>query len=333
MTMQGHQLGAPVMMTLGGYRFGITTAAYNELTRTAEWRWQAQDRFGGTPAVQHTGKGAEAITLPGVIYPEWRGGTGQLDAMRALADSGEPQVLIDGAGRVLGMWAIERIEERQAVFAAAGVPRRQEFTMTLKKVDEADPVASAFEAASTAAAAIVTTIANQSPDVAIAVPSGSVAAGVQTGAAGIVSNAKSTIGQVSAAIDSATSTINDVVETVTAAAAPALDAMRQAQTAAANLTAAVSKAQRLVQQVGKINSIATATAALGELQSAASSAVAFGGVASRGLQAVVGNLTDTSQPSGAVNAVNGGLASTNRLVVAASSTYATVTNYIRSFSE
>ncbi len=329
--MDGHILGAPVMMTLGRYRFGITTAAYAELTRTAEWRWQTLDRFGDTPAVQHTGKGAESITLPGVIFPEWRGGAGQLDAMRALADSGEPQMLIDGSGRVMGMWAIERVEERQATFAAAGMPRRQEFTLALKKVDDADPAASALTAIKAAATANVAQIAANAKT-GLALPSpGSIVAGVPTGAAGIVSSAKSAVGQVSAAIDSATSAISNVVETVTAAAGPAIDAMKQAQTTAANLKAAVKKTELLVKQVGSIKSLADAQAALGTLQSAASSAVAFSSRASQAMQGVGTDLTNTSAPAEAISAVEDGLFTVNRLVVTASSIHSATTSFIRSF--
>ena len=83
--------------------------------------------------LQHVGQGTETITLPGVIYPEFRGGTGQLDAMREIAGKGEPLSLIDGGGGVMGLFAIERIEEKQAVFAAAGVPRKVEFTLQLRR--------------------------------------------------------------------------------------------------------------------------------------------------------------------------------------------------------
>lgn len=128
--------GADVMMSLGGFRFGLNTAAYQELSRTAEQRWAAQDRFGQMAALQHTGPGPETMTLPGVVYPEFRGGPGQLDRMRELAGRGKPLQLITGTGRVLGRYVIERVEERQSVFAAAGLPRKVEFTLSLRLQDD-----------------------------------------------------------------------------------------------------------------------------------------------------------------------------------------------------
>lgn len=134
-----YKTGASVMLQLGSFQFGINTAAYQTLQRSNEWRWPSQDRFGKGPVLQHVGQGAETITLPGVVYPEWRGGLGQMDALRALAAEGKPQTMIDGTGNVLGRWVIERVEEKQAVFADAGVPRKQEFTVQLRRYfDEFD---------------------------------------------------------------------------------------------------------------------------------------------------------------------------------------------------
>lgn len=127
--------GADVMMSLGGFRFGLNTAAYQELSRTTEQRWAAQDRFGQDAALQHTGPGPETMTLPGVVYPEFRGGFAQVDRMRELAGRGRPLSLITGTGRVLGRYVIERVEERQSVFAARGMARKIEFTLNLRRYD------------------------------------------------------------------------------------------------------------------------------------------------------------------------------------------------------
>ncbi len=135
----GYKIGAAVMLQLGSFQFGISTAAYQNLQRSVEWRWPAQERFGKGPVLQHVGPGDDTITLPGVVYPEWRGGLNQIDNLRALAAEGKPQQLVDGRGNVLGRWVIERVEENQAVFADAGVPRRQEFTASLRRYfDEFD---------------------------------------------------------------------------------------------------------------------------------------------------------------------------------------------------
>lgn len=131
------------MMKLGPFQFGIWTAAYNEASRVSEWRWARQEVFGQPEALQYLGPGSETLTLTGAIYPEHRAGPGQVDAMRAAASKGEPLLMVSGQGNVLGKWVIEKIDEKQSVFAAGGVPRKQEFTMTLRRHGPAPAAAAA----------------------------------------------------------------------------------------------------------------------------------------------------------------------------------------------
>lgn len=129
--------GAPMLM-LGDFQFSLNTAAFQELNRAAEYRWASQERFGKHEALQYTGPGADTITLPGVLYPTFRGGGGQISKLRALAAQGKPQLLIDGTGNVLGRWVIESVEERKSHFAALGAARKIEFTVKLRHFDGGD---------------------------------------------------------------------------------------------------------------------------------------------------------------------------------------------------
>lgn len=121
------------MMILGGYAFGLNTAAFQELNRTTEWRWPSQDVFESRPVLQFTGWGKDTIQLPGIIFPEYWGGTEQLEILRALAGQADPLILIDGRGNIIGEFVITALQERQSVFAPGGAPRRQEFTLTLER--------------------------------------------------------------------------------------------------------------------------------------------------------------------------------------------------------
>lgn len=128
--------GTYVMMTLGAFDFQLSTAVYQELVRTNKYLWPSQDRFGSAPAVQFTGKGDETISLPGVIYPEWIGAGDAIDNLRTIAGKGQPLTMIGGTGSVFGQWVVEGIEEKQSIFAQAGVPRKIEFTLSLKKFSD-----------------------------------------------------------------------------------------------------------------------------------------------------------------------------------------------------
>jgi uncharacterized protein len=143
MSIIGNALGSLVdyatgympMMMLGSYTFSINTAAYQSLSRTTEYTWKKVDRFGQDPARQYTGPGDDKQTLEGVVYPMYRGGGGQLNKLRQLANQGQPQTLVDGAGNVYGRWVIERITEKQTEFAALGQPKKQEFSIELVRYD------------------------------------------------------------------------------------------------------------------------------------------------------------------------------------------------------
>lgn len=124
-----------VMMQLGSFQFSIMTAVYQELIRKNEYKWPSQHRFGQRPSRQFVGVGDETMQLPGVIYPEYRGGFQQIEAMRRIAALGQPLLLVDGLGKLWGRWVIESIDEKQSLFAAFGAPRKQEFTLSLARFD------------------------------------------------------------------------------------------------------------------------------------------------------------------------------------------------------
>lgn len=128
--------GPTIMLQLGAFQFGISTAAFQELARSSEYRWAPQDLYGQLPTRQFTGPGDEFLSLPGVIYPEWRGGFAQVEQMRAMAGEGQPLPMVDGDGASLGRWAIERVEEKKTAFAAAGRARRVEFTLQLVRLPD-----------------------------------------------------------------------------------------------------------------------------------------------------------------------------------------------------
>lgn len=123
------------MLQLGAYQFSVSTAAYQELSRGAEYRWAEQQRVGTNDALQFTGAPAESLELRGVIYPHYKGGLDQLTLMRAQASLGVPLPMISMGGRIMGLWVVEAVREGQRIFEKGGSPLRQEFDMRLKRYD------------------------------------------------------------------------------------------------------------------------------------------------------------------------------------------------------
>jgi uncharacterized protein len=125
-----------MMMALGMFVFSLHTLAYQELQRQTDWRHPSNSRVGTNPARQFAGRGDDAITLPGVILPELAGSVLSLDALRMMADTGKAWPLVEGTGRVMGIWVIESITETKTLFFPDGAARRIEFSISLKRIDD-----------------------------------------------------------------------------------------------------------------------------------------------------------------------------------------------------
>lgn len=123
------------MIQGGAVPFGLSTAAYQELERSNEWRWARQERIGANDAMQYVGPGEETISLSGAVYPGQLGDAGTLGRLRLQASLGLPLPLIGGTGRVFGMFVLESLSEGQTIFAVGGVARRIDFSMQLGRYD------------------------------------------------------------------------------------------------------------------------------------------------------------------------------------------------------
>lgn len=125
-----------MMLALGMFVFSLSTLAYQELQRQTEWRHPSSSRVGAAPARQFVGRGDDSITLPGILFPELAGTMLSLDALRLMANTGKAWPMIEGSGRIYGLWVIESLSETKTVFFRDGTPRRIEFTLSLKRIDD-----------------------------------------------------------------------------------------------------------------------------------------------------------------------------------------------------
>jgi hypothetical protein len=91
---------------------------------------------GALPARQFVGKGDDTITVSGLIVPEISGQQLSLDALRLMGDSGKAWPLVEGTGRIYGLWVIENVQQTSTLFFKDGAPRRIEFSITLQRVDD-----------------------------------------------------------------------------------------------------------------------------------------------------------------------------------------------------
>ncbi|MCL6230201.1 phage tail protein [Bartonella bilalgolemii] len=124
-----------MMLALGGFIFSIETAAYQVLDMTYDIPWVEQGRLGRKAALQLPAAANAAFSLKGIVYPDFKGGHGQIEHLRQMAHNG-PHILVTGQGKILGKFVILSVEEKQSVFHYNGTPKKQEFTIKLREYGE-----------------------------------------------------------------------------------------------------------------------------------------------------------------------------------------------------
>jgi len=130
------------MLTIGPFVFRITTAAYESLQRTDNWRWATVERLGKASAEQYIGPGSRELDISGAIYTLYDAGraiasdfvvgTRHPDNLRSLGDMGVPVQVVSGRGQVLGKWVVVSVSETQSTFLVNGSPKKQEFNIKLR---------------------------------------------------------------------------------------------------------------------------------------------------------------------------------------------------------
>lgn len=265
--MNGHRIGAAVMLQLGSFQFGISTAAYQELNRRSGYRWASQDLYGKEPALQFTGPESQTIALTGTIYTEYRGGNGQLATMRSLAAGGRPLNLVEGSGRMLGRWVIESVEEKQTVFADAGMPRKQEFSVQLRK----------FPDAPAGYSNLAVLVASAAAPAAAATPA-TAAAAVTTAKTGLSKFVESATSTVSGAVKTMTATVEAVkakAAEIGNAVAPVVATVQRGISTARALQNQVANLKETMHNLNSLENIQSAVSGVMSTASAASNAGAF----------------------------------------------------------
>jgi phage protein U len=127
------------LFQLGSFQFDLPNGVPQSLNRTAEYRWEVQDRLLRDPAAQFLGPGSQEITLDGVLFPGFSGRQSTMETLRELAAKGEPQMLTDGLGKVYGKWAIRSVQEGLGTFAPGGGARQISFNISLLRYVEDNP--------------------------------------------------------------------------------------------------------------------------------------------------------------------------------------------------
>lgn len=117
------------------FYFNLSTAGYNSLRRQTNYNVATQDRLTRMPALQAVSKGADSITVSGVIFTK-KSGASQMNRLRDIGFRMVPVMLTTGYGESFGQFYISRIEEDQDGVFPDGMPRKQSFTLEFQRYGE-----------------------------------------------------------------------------------------------------------------------------------------------------------------------------------------------------
>ena len=125
-----------MMLALGFFVFMRKTLPFQQMNRSSDFNWKPNSRVGKHAAFQYLGPGDDSISISCELYPELTGGHASLDAIRLMALTGKSWPLIDGAGRIYGMYIINSVQENGSEYFNDGTPRKINFTLKLTQVEE-----------------------------------------------------------------------------------------------------------------------------------------------------------------------------------------------------
>ena len=122
------------LAAIGMFAFTTDSALFDAMDRDREWRHERTERFGAMAASQFTGPGADRLTISGKLVPEVVGRYGAIETLAEMASTGDAWPFMDGNGRVLGTYVIDRIGERLGNLTEYGAARANDFTIELTRV-------------------------------------------------------------------------------------------------------------------------------------------------------------------------------------------------------
>lgn len=123
-----------MLAALGMFVFDTSSALFDEMSRTREWRHESTNRFNADPASQYSGPGEDRISLMGELVPELAGDYSAMETIAEMAATGEAYPLADGYGQVFGDFVILRLDENKKHLTDDGRPRQNVFAIDLKRV-------------------------------------------------------------------------------------------------------------------------------------------------------------------------------------------------------
>jgi hypothetical protein len=122
-----------MLYQLGAVQFEVAPVNVNEVTHKTGADFVAKDVIGAAKPLEFMGPSEETMALKGQLVPHRHmGALDGLEALKAMARSGEPQILMRGDGCCFGWQAVKSCEATETYLDASGVGRVITFAVELQ---------------------------------------------------------------------------------------------------------------------------------------------------------------------------------------------------------
>ncbi|HCJ5744629.1 TPA: phage tail protein, partial [Escherichia coli] len=122
-----------MMMIYGMFVFELKTLPHQQVQQNKAWRHVKNDRINRSASWQYIGAGEDQMTLSGILYPEITGGEVSLSLLTTQAYTGRPWPLIDGVGKIYGMYVITGLQIIRSELDCYGKAKKIEFTISFQR--------------------------------------------------------------------------------------------------------------------------------------------------------------------------------------------------------
>ncbi len=130
-------MAGPIIAALGPFAFTAYGFGLKTISRSLKTPWAAIKVPGGLDRLQWMGGDSETMRIEGVLFPAEFGGRTSLNGISAAAKAGTPLHLIQlsaaNTGSIVALCVIEGVDDEQSYIGPDGVPRKNAYSLDLKR--------------------------------------------------------------------------------------------------------------------------------------------------------------------------------------------------------
>lgn len=122
-----------IQLMWGLFPFSVDTIPHELFKLSTSYKYAENSRVGETNSLQYLGKNNDIVTLEGALFPLITGGRNIVELFKVQAELGTAFPLIEGTGRIYGMFVCTSVEETSKYLEANNAANRIDFTIAFKR--------------------------------------------------------------------------------------------------------------------------------------------------------------------------------------------------------